>query len=127
MMGHFSGWIGSVYSYSDNSGITSYFYALTLRKSFLKQDRLNLRLSVNNPFGPNRGYSTNYTVNGDVKGWSRSVNTPRREFSISLSYRFGSLNAVVKKTAKTITNDDLSTGGGNGQQGEANGQNGEGM
>ena len=47
-----------------------------------------------------------------------------REFSIKVSYRFGSLNAKVKKTNTSIENNDLvggSTAGGN-QQGGAQGR-----
>lgn len=109
---YFSGWAGSVYSYSESKGVSAVNYSIGLRKSLLKEDRLNLRLSISNPIGPNRRYFDSYTVNGDVTGWSRSISEPRKMVSVSVSYRFGSLNAVVKKTHKSISNDDLSSGGG---------------
>lgn len=117
MMFHWSGWAGSVYSYSESSGISSFNYSIGLRKSFLKEDRLNINVSVQNPIGPNRIYNNSYTVNGDVTGWSSSYWQPRKSIQIGISYRFGSLNTYVKKTAKSISNDDLSSGGGNTQSG----------
>lgn len=121
MMFHWSGWVGSVYSYSKNSGISSYSYSIGLRKSFLKQDRLNINVSIDNPIGPNRNYTPTFTVNGDVTGHSLTYWQPRKSISLGISYRFGSLNASVKKTAKSINNDDLS--GNSNENGNNQGQN----
>ena len=49
-----------------------------------------------------------YTTQGDVTGWSSSENRRwARQFVLTVSYRFGSLKTYVKKTSKTIENDDL--------------------
>lgn len=101
-----SGFINDAYSY-----ITPYkgavYYALSLQRSFLKEDRLTVRLAGGNIFGPNEsGYKT-ITVNGDYVGQSLSWQFNRCSAALSISYRFGSLNAQVKKTAKSIENDDL--------------------
>ena len=83
-----------------------YFYGFSLQRSFLKEDRLTVRLQANNPFSGNYDIAKSQTVNGDVLGYSKSWQHTR-SFYFSISYRFGSLKAQVKKTAKTIENDDL--------------------
>ena len=45
-------------------------------------------------------------VNGDFRDLSTSWNRGR-QFAISVSYRFGSLKASVKKAARSIENDDV--------------------
>jgi hypothetical protein len=65
-------------------------------------------------------------VQGDYTGVS-DYSFTARNFGLRVSYRFGSLNARVKKTDKTIENDDVvggsSTGGNNaGQQQQGQGQ-----
>ena len=83
-----------------------YFYGFSLQRSFLKEDRLTVQLRANNPFSGNYDIAKSQTVNGDVLGYSKSWQHTR-SFYFSISYRFGSLKAQVKKTAKTIENDDL--------------------
>ena len=84
----------------------SYFdYYASLQRSFLKGDRLTVRFTANAPF-------TKYwtmeaeTVNGDYfsheKSWNRD-----RSFTLSVSWRFGSLKSSVKKTEHSIDNDDV--------------------
>ena len=84
----------------------SYFdYYASLQRSFLKGDRLTVRFTANAPF-------TKYwtmeaeTVNGDdfshEKSWNRD-----RSFTLSVSWRFGSLKSSVKKTEHSIDNDDV--------------------
>ena len=81
------------------------FYGFNLQRSFLKDNRLTVYAGAQNPF---RKYRTghNYTVQGDING-SYSYVHYSRSFSIGLSFRFGSLNASVKKVNKSISNDDL--------------------
>ena len=83
-----------------------YFYGFSLQRSFLKEDRLTFRLQAYCPFSGKYDVHESRTVNGDVLGYSKSWQ-PTRNFYVSISYRFGSLKAQVKKTAKTIENDDL--------------------
>ena len=84
----------------------SYFdcYA-SLQRSFLKDDRLTVRLGANTPFNK---YMTSEaeTVNGDYRDYQISWNRGR-SFSLSVSWRFGSLKASVKKTEHSIDNDDV--------------------
>jgi hypothetical protein len=91
----------NVYSYSRSF----YSYSAALQRSFLKEDRLTLRLFTYMPF---RKYqrSASVTDQGDYTAFSESQYIGRR-FQISLSYRFGKLKASVKKTETTIENDDV--------------------
>ena len=88
-----------------------YYYGISLSKSWLKEDRLTARLNVNTPFPVWRSVSfssdtPSYATSNDCSTYSSKV-------SISVSYRFGSLNAYVKKARKSISNDDVQSGGGN--------------
>ncbi len=98
-----------VYGYS-----SSWFsYSAALQRSFLKEDRLTLRLSANMPF--NKYYHNESVTNqGDYTGVSKHDYLGRR-FQISLSYRFGKLKASVKKTETTIENNDVVGGISKGQ------------
>lgn len=90
--------------YTQGSTYTS--YGCNLSRSFLKEDRLTVKLGAQNPFSGKTIWSKSRTVQGDVLG-TFSHNNWGRAFGINLSYRFGSLKASVKKTNKTITNEDL--------------------
>ena len=82
-----------------------YDYYASLQRSFLKDDRLTVRLGANTPFNK---YVTSEakTVNGDYRDYQISWNRGR-SFSLSVTYRFGSLKASVKKTEHSIDNDDV--------------------
>ena len=84
----------------------SYFgYYASLQRSFLKEDRLTVRIAANAPF--NKYWSSEAeTVNGDYRDFQQSWNRARC-FRISITYRFGSLKASVKKTEHSIDNDDV--------------------
>ena len=56
---------------------------------------------------PDNSEAKTTTVNGDYVGYSRSLQFNRQSVGLNISYRFGSLNAQVKKTTKAIANDDL--------------------
>lgn len=81
-------------------------YVFSLGKDFLKDDRLNVYASIQNPFGPNYPPSISSTINGDYTGQTNAWGGPRRNVSIGVSLRFGSLNAEVKHTNKSISNSD---------------------
>ena len=84
----------------------SYFgYYASLQRSFLKEDRLTVRIAANAPF--NKYWSSEAeTVNGDYRDFQQSWNRAR-SFTIAITYRFGSLKASVKKTEHSIDNDDV--------------------
>lgn len=99
--------INGVYSYDSTPFSSALHYGLSLSRGFLKEDRLNVRLSLDNPVGPSRRGFHSYTVNGDYTGHTASYRHDGISLRISVSYRFGSLLASVKKTATSIENDDL--------------------
>lgn len=106
--------VESVYAYSEPS---HYWYA-SLSRSFLKEDRLSVRLSAGNLFGPDLRSYPSHTVQGDFRGTQTWLGS-QRHVGISISWRFGSLRGGVKSVDRTIENDDIvggiSTGGGNKQ------------
>jgi hypothetical protein len=80
-------------------------YYFSLQRSFLKEDRLTVRIGANAPF--NKYWTSEAeTVNGDYRDFQQSWNNAR-SFSLSVTYRFGSLKASVKKTEHSIDNDDV--------------------
>ena len=127
--GEWSGGINGLYGHYCGS----WFYNLGLQRSFLKEDRLTVRLSADNFLNSSK-FNTmkSYISQGDYTGWSKNK-WLSRGFRISISYRFGSLKARVKTTAKTIENNDVVGGsqqggaGGSGGTGGSGGQQGTGM
>ncbi|MDE5800343.1 MAG: TonB-dependent receptor [Paramuribaculum sp.] len=111
-------WYGSTQGlYYNFRSLGNVNYKLSLQRSFLKEDRLTVNLYVRNPFHSKHPRFRSSTVNSDFRNASYTFRHQITDFGISISYRFGSLNAQVKKTAKTIQNDDLSgrhSGGGGG-------------
>jgi hypothetical protein len=80
-------------------------YYASLQRSFLKDDRLTVRIAANAPF--NKYWSSEAeTVNGNFRDVQQSWNRAR-SFTIAVTYRFGSLKANVKKTEHSIDNDDV--------------------
>ena len=82
-----------------------YDYYASMQRSFLKDDRLTVRLGANTPFS--KYYSTETeAVNGDYRDlqekWIRG-----RSFTLAVTWRFGSLKANVKKAEHSIDNDDV--------------------
>lgn len=93
----------NIYSYSK----AWHGYAFTLQRSFLKEDRLTVRLTANAPFRKYQHEKTR-TTQGDILGWGDAAHVGNgRFFRFSVSYRFGRLKASVKKTATSIENDDV--------------------
>ena len=80
-------------------------YGFSLQRSFLKDNRLTVRINANNLFSK-YNYYISYTTQGDTFGYSDSAQRGRR-INFSLSYRFGKLKASVKKTEHSIDNDDV--------------------
>ena len=98
-------WGGSVNDLYGYMG-TVFFHGFSLQRSFLKEDRLTVQLQAIMPFSGKTMSVKQYLTQGDVTGWTRYEQTTRK-FGIQVSYRFGSLKNSVKKSDKTIENDDL--------------------
>ena len=86
-------------------------YSLSVNKSFLKK-RLTLSAYASNFF---KKYKRNSSHLEDVNFVQNSYNRyTRQRFGFSISYRIGELKASVKKATRSISNDDVKGGGGNG-------------
>ncbi len=90
------------------------YYNFSLQRSFLKEDRLTVNMSTANLFNSSKfNKITMYTTQGDYTGRDRYWQF-LREFRLTVTFRFGSLKASVKQTSKTIENNDLIGGSGQG-------------
>lgn len=90
-------------------------YTLSIRKSWMKK-RLNLTLSASNFLKKYKtfDYQTTDTY-FEAANWSKSV---AQRFAVTVSYRIGELKASVRKAERSISNDDVKSGGGNSSGGE---------
>ena len=93
--------IAGVYGYDDPWWAGS----MSLQRSFLRGDRLSVRLSADLPFTTFKR-NASHQIQGDYTQVSRQ-HTRSRAFLLSLTYRFGSLKATVRKAETSIENDDL--------------------
>lgn len=106
MLWYGTGGLNGVYGYS-TMRFHNAFHALSLSRNFLRDDRLGVRLSLNNPFGPRWRTNESRIVQGDYRQTSLDARDGGLSVRFTLSYRFGSLRAQVRKTAGSINNDDL--------------------
>lgn len=89
------------------------YYGLSLSRSFLKDDRLKISLNANNFI------DTKIRINNNVTGEGFRMRTHLAatawNVGASVSYTFGNFNAGLKRTSKSIVNDDVekSQSGGN--------------
>jgi len=86
------------------------FYGMSVSKSFLKDKRLNVSLRANNLFKKNMTFGQ--TSNTTDFYYKSTAYTPVRAFGVSVSWRFGDLKTSVKRTERSINNDDVKSGGG---------------
>ncbi|MDR0996012.1 MAG: TonB-dependent receptor [Tannerella sp.] len=89
-------------------GSSFYFHGISLNKSFLKK-RLTIAIYCNSPFVKNQKY-TNTTEGDTFRQYSVNYQ-PMRDFRFRVSYRFGTLKGTIKKVKRSISNDDLKSGG----------------
>lgn len=85
------------------------FYGMGLSRSFLKEKRLTVSLNASNMFNKYITFDSR-TNAATFCSWSKSK-SPNRNFGINVSWRFGELKAQVKRTSRSINNDDLKAGG----------------
>lgn len=102
-----------VYMQYNNSQIV-HWYGITVSKTLLN-DRLTLSLSANDFFEPY--YNYNHSRSGE--GFNLTQHTRSHNWSVraGVRLRLGSLSASVKRTSKSVNNDDLSSGNGGGSGG----------
>ena len=124
-LGAFS-YLGSVsmYSITRPMGVAASNWNISLQRNFLKEDRLSVRLSLSNPITTAHPKMQTKSYNTSYKTIATAWQPTRRMFMIGISYRFGKMSGYVKKTVKSISNDDLqnqSKQSGGGQSGEVMG------
>ena len=94
-------------------------YTVSVQKSWMKK-RLNLTLSASNFLKKYKTFDYRTTdTYFEAANWSRNV---AQRFTLTVSYRIGELKASVRKAERSISNDDVKSGGGNsgGSQGGSN-------
>ncbi len=94
--------VSHVYGYSTMPNPT---IMLGLSRSFLKDNRLTVRLSANSILHKYQ-VSKDYITQGDYVNHGVG-HFNQRNVQLSLSYAFGSSNTRVKQTSTTVENDDL--------------------
>lgn len=85
-----------------------YYMSLSGSKEVLK-DRLTLTAGVNNPFTKFRYFET-YLEGPDFSQRYKGQNY-NRTLNVSLNWKFGSLKEAIKKSQRSINNDDVKSGG----------------
>lgn len=103
-------WLGGNTSQVALQGRTAgfFFYSFNLSRAFLKEDRLSVNLQAGNFIGRYQNFR-NTTSTSQMHMFTNSRNDFLR-YSIGISYRLGSLKASVKKTQRSIENDDVLKG-----------------
>lgn len=92
-----------------------YFYSANLSRNFLAEDRLSITVSAGDFIKPKRrGYSLVETETFRSEIWWRN---DFLRLGVSVRYRLGKLQAVVKKAQRSISNDDVVGSGGAGSAG----------
>jgi hypothetical protein len=83
--------------------MTYCYYGLSASKSLLNK-KLNIRISAINPFQKNLEIRS---VQRSPDFYFESLNyMPFRNYSLTVSYRFGEMKSQIKKTKRSIQNDD---------------------
>jgi outer membrane receptor protein involved in Fe transport len=93
-----------------------HFNGLSLNKSFLK-DKLTVSLSLRNPLWKDMKF-INETTDPNFYIKSEYVN-PARSVGINIRYRFGQMQTEVKKSKRSIRNDDIKAGESGGGEAES--------
>lgn len=88
----------------------SMMYRLMLIRSFLKDDRLTVAIYGNNLF-QNDLRIEQFTETADFTNRFTNVKRDYRSFGINVNLRIGKLHDRVKRTSKSISNDDVITDG----------------
>lgn len=99
------------------------YYFLDLSRSFLEEDRLTVTLNGFNIFNP-RQTLKNTTQTTMFRSSESYVIHGLSRVSLGISWRFGKLRAVVKKTARSIENSDVKTGSSSQESGSNMGKSG---
>lgn len=85
-----------------------YYYMSFSGSKEIVKDKLTLTAGVNNPFNKFRYFRT--FLEGPNFSQRYSGQNYNRTFSLSLNWKFGSLKEAVKKSQRSINNDDVKSG-----------------
>lgn len=99
------------------------YYFLDLSRSFLEEDRLTVTLNGFNIFNPRQTLKNTAQTTMFRSSESYVIHGLSR-ISLGISWRFGKLRAVVKKTARSIENSDVKTGSSSQESGSNMGKSG---
>lgn len=100
-------------------GSSFFHYGMGVSRSFLKEKRLTVSLNASNIF--NKYLTFDNRISSETfSSWSKSK-SPNRYYGINISWRFGELKAQVKKAARSISNDDVKSGGDGNSTGNSGG------
>ena len=106
----FYGGAGSPYISLQGRGAGYYYYGINVNKSFLKDKRLTVTLYARNIFNKYRTYSN--TIDAETFKNSSKSRIYQLSWGVSVNWRFGKLESQVKRTNRSINNDDVKSGGG---------------
>lgn len=107
LIGNARYWDGStsLYSIFKPCGASKFNHNLSLQRSFLKENRLSVRIYASCPFGPGKSEFRSHMINVPYLSSSHSITSNNRQFGFNISYRFGKLDAQVKKVRRISNND----------------------
>ncbi len=102
------GGYGSPWVDLQSTGTSWYYYSIGLGRSFLRDDRLSVNISLNTLFPTHRSYSWSQE---SESAYASSTSRYRQwSFGINVSWRFGGLSADVKRTASRIEEESTTSG-----------------
>ncbi len=81
---------------------------VSISKDFLKQ-KLTVSLTCSNP--TSNSIKINYSRSDEYFAMNNKNNIKIREARLNISYRFGTMKESIKKVQRSITNDDVKSGG----------------
>ncbi|MDU1891631.1 MAG: TonB-dependent receptor [Dysgonomonas sp.] len=110
----------SPYLSLENKSSSFFFHSFSVSKGF-KNDRLMISAYASNPF--TKEWKFKNKTNSDLFRSETIMTQNTRQFGISFSFRFGEMKAQIKKAQRSISNDDVMSGGQN-QSGQSGGQGG---
>lgn len=102
----FMGYFGKDFSLQGHTNEFTY-HSLSLTRSFLKEDRLSITLTSAMFAKPNFKWTDN--IETDTYSYTNTTRHNNFQLSLNASWRFGKLQAMVKKTQRSIKNEDTVT------------------
>lgn len=99
-------------------GSTFSFHSFSVQKGFMDK-RLNVSIYANSPFMKDRTFKN--TQETDTYYFRSENQFKQRMVGVRVSFRFGELKTQLKKTKRSIVNDDVQSGG-QGESGQGGGQ-----